>query len=86
MWQASRLSDGTFANYGLGWNIGSDTNHRQIYHSENKPGFAAIIRHYVDESLTVVLLVNVDNGIEADSDVGAISSRIAKMFSGQKHL
>lgn len=80
MWQPSRLGDGSLDNYGFGWNLGSDPRRRQIYHSGNKPGFASIIRHYIDESLTVVLLVNVDNGISADADVGAISYHVASIF------
>jgi len=80
MWQPSRLNGGSFAPYGLGWNIGSDPRRRQIYHSGNKPGFASIIRHYMDESLTVVVLTNVDNGIDADADVGAISYQVANIF------
>jgi hypothetical protein len=80
MWQPSHLGDGSSANYGFGWNLGSDPRRRQIYHSGNKPGFASIIRHYIDESLTVVLLVNVDNGIDADADVGAISYHVASIF------
>jgi CubicO group peptidase (beta-lactamase class C family) len=82
MWQAYRLSDGRSAGYGMGWNIGSDPQRRQIYHSGNKPGFASIIRHYPDESLTIVVLMNVDNQAvaNADADVGAISYRVAQLF------
>jgi D-alanyl-D-alanine carboxypeptidase len=80
MWQPSHLRDGAVANYGMGWNVASDPRRRQIYHSGSKPGFASIIRHYIDESLTIVLLANVDNGIAADSDVGAISYHVANMF------
>jgi len=76
MWSPSRLNDGTTAKYGLGWNIGSDPAHRQIYHSGNKPGFFSIIRHYVDEHLTVVLLANVDSEI----DVGALSYHISAFY------
>jgi CubicO group peptidase (beta-lactamase class C family) len=79
MWQPSRLNDGSFVPYGLGWNIGSDPRRRQIYHSGNKPGFASIIRYYVNESLTVVVLTNIDNAIDADA-VGAISYHVANIF------
>jgi D-alanyl-D-alanine carboxypeptidase len=82
MWQPYRLNNGTSAAYGLGWNVGSDPKRRQIYHSGNKPGFASIIRHYPDESLTVVVLVNVDNQYapDANADVGAISHGVADFF------
>ena len=77
MWQPSNLRDGTVGNYGMGWNVGSDPRRRQVYHSGNKPGFSAIIRHYLDESLTVVVLANVDNASVAGGDVGAISYHVA---------
>jgi len=80
MWQPSRLKDGTVANYGIGWNVGSDPRRRQVYHSGNKPGFSAIIRHYLDESLTVVALVNVDNVGVPGADVGAISYHVSDIF------
>ena len=76
MWSPTRLNDGTIAKYGFGWNIGSDPARRQIYHSDNKPGFFSIIRHYVDDHLTVVLLANADSGL----DVGAISYHVAAFY------
>ncbi len=80
MWQPSKLRDGTVANYGIGWNVGSDPRRRQVYHSGNKPGFSAITRHYLDESLTVVVLANVDNASVAGGDVGAISYHVSDIF------
>lgn len=82
MWQPHRLNDGTSAGYGMGWNIGSDPKRHQIYHSGNKPGFASIVRHYPDEALTVVVLLNVDNQLAegANGDVGAISHEVAACF------
>ncbi len=76
MWSPTRLNDGTIARYGFGWNIASDPGRRQIYHSGNKPGFFSIIRHYVDDHLTVVLLANADSGL----DVGAISFHVAAFY------
>jgi D-alanyl-D-alanine carboxypeptidase len=82
MWQRYQLNDGTSASYGMGWNVGSDPKRRQIYHSGNKPGFASIIRHYPDEGLTVVVLLNADNqpAEGANGDVGAISHEVAGFF------
>jgi D-alanyl-D-alanine carboxypeptidase len=80
MWQPSRLNDGSVAGYGYGWNVGSGPGRRNIFHSGNKPGFASIIRRYIDESLTIVVLANVDNGIDAGADVGAISFQVANIF------
>lgn len=76
MWVATRLNDGTTANYGLGWNIGADTARRQVYHSGNLPGFSAFIRHYPNERLTVILLSNVDKGV----DTGGLTYQIAAIY------
>jgi hypothetical protein len=76
MWSPTRLNDGTIARYGFGWNIGGDPTRRQIYHSGQKPGFFSVIRHYVDDHLTVVVLANADSGL----DVGAISFRVAAFY------
>ena len=80
MWQPTRLRTGALTSYGYGWNLGSNPQRLQIYHSGNKPGFSAIIRHYIDDRLTVVLLFNADNAFKPDGDVGAISYHVANIF------
>jgi D-alanyl-D-alanine carboxypeptidase len=76
MWLPTRLDDGTIANYGFGWNIGSDPLRKQIYHSGNKPGFSSIIRRYPDDRITVILLTNADQGV----DTGGITFRVAAFY------
>jgi len=71
------LSDGTDSNYGFGWTVGSNPKRRQIFVTGNKPGFSAIIRRYLDERLTVVVLANVENGI----DLGGTAFQLASFFS-----
>jgi hypothetical protein len=76
MWIPTRLNDGTTTNYGFGWNIGSNPVRKQIYHSGNKPGFSSIIRRYLDDGITVILLANSDQGV----DTGGITYRVAAFF------
>jgi D-alanyl-D-alanine carboxypeptidase len=71
-----RLTDGTDSNYGLGWSIGTNPKRRQIYVTGNKPGFSAIIRRYLDERLTVIVLANVESGI----DLGGTAFQLASFF------
>lgn len=74
------LPDGTRSNYGLGWSIGSDPKRRQIYHTGDKPGFSAMIRRYLDERLTVIILANVDNGL----DIGGMTFQLAGYFASPR--
>jgi len=71
------LPDGTDSNYGFGWTVGTNPKRRQVYVTGNKPGFSAIIRRYLDERLTVVVLANVENGI----DLGGTAFELANFFS-----
>lgn len=72
-----RLPDGTDSNCGFGWTVGTNPKRRQIYVTGNKPGFSAIIRRYLVERLTVVVLANVENGI----DMGGTAFQLASFFS-----
>jgi D-alanyl-D-alanine carboxypeptidase len=72
-----RLTDGTDSNYGLGWNVGINPKRKQIYVTGNKPGFSAIVRRYLDERLTVIVLANIESGI----DLGGMAFQLASFFS-----
>ena len=61
---------------GFGWNIGTDPAHKLVYHSGNKPGFSTIIRRYIDDRLTVILLSNTDEG----ADIGGVSYNVAQFY------
>jgi len=85
MLQPYRLNDGRLIPHGLGWNIEGESKEREVSHSGNKPGFSSSIRHFEDESLTVVVLLNVDTEDPRQGDAGAISYRVASAFLQQSH-
>lgn len=60
MWTIAKLNDGTLnpAHYGFGWFIDSVSGHRVIEHSGSWQGFEAYIARYVDDRITVVVLMN----------------------------
>jgi CubicO group peptidase (beta-lactamase class C family) len=60
MWAPVKLSDGTFAKYGLGWFIDSQNGHRRIHHDGGVPGFSSNFERYVDDKFTVIVLANTD--------------------------
>lgn len=64
IWTIYPLNDGkpNPANYGFGWEINSMNGHKVLEHSGAWQGFTCDISRYVDDSLTVVVLTNLDAG------------------------
>ena len=62
IWTIFKLNDGkaNTSNYGFGWEINSMNGHRIIEHSGGWVGFETHIARYVDDSVTVVVLKNLD--------------------------
>lgn len=75
MWTETPLADGTFAQYGLGWFVSRPGARRQVWHSGGLPGFAAQMRRYDDDRVTVILLMNLD-----DVDDDSIAAGIAELY------
>jgi CubicO group peptidase (beta-lactamase class C family) len=60
MWTVVKLKDGTpnKHHYGFAWGIDVINGHRVIEHSGSWQGFETHIAHYVDDKVTVVVLMN----------------------------
>jgi CubicO group peptidase (beta-lactamase class C family) len=77
MWTPATLNDGKKSKYGLGWGVNSYSVHRYVEHSGGHvTGFQSVIRRYLDNGLTVILLINQ----QGEADAGKIAARIAGMF------
>ncbi len=61
MWSPVRLNDGTTYGYGFGWFVGDLQGRKWIHHSGGVPGFVCEFDRFVDDGLTVVLMVNTGN-------------------------
>ena len=72
IWAVFPLNDGkpNPAGYGFGWNIGKQNGHKYIGHGGSWQGFTCNISRYPDDSLTVVVLTNLD---AAHSNPGMIA-------------
>jgi CubicO group peptidase (beta-lactamase class C family) len=80
MWTPVNLNNGkpNSDHYGFGWFIENDHGHRVIRHGGSWQGFKSHIARYVDDKLTVVVLLNL-----ADADPGKIAEHVAALyFSG----
>ncbi len=75
MWTPVTLADGTSHPYGFGWEIGSLNGHRQVQHGGSMPGFRSGFARFVDDQLTVIVLMNAE-----DMDRDAIVNGIAALY------
>lgn len=66
MWTPVKLNNGTTHPYGFGWELVSFRDRRLVYHSGGMPGFRAQFARLVDDKLTVIVLMNLD---DVDPDV-----------------
>jgi CubicO group peptidase (beta-lactamase class C family) len=62
MWTRARLNDGEEAPYGFGWRLERVNGMREIGHAGSLPGFRAYYARYPDQDLTIIALVNANNG------------------------
>ncbi len=76
MWTPVTLNDGSTYPYGFGWGIGAVNGRRLIEHSGGWQGFLTHIVRYLDDRLTVVVLVNL---AAPDSKPGDIAHQIAAL-------
>jgi D-alanyl-D-alanine carboxypeptidase len=72
MWTPVTLNDGSSYPYGFGWMFASVRGHKLVHHPGGMPGFRSDIARFVDEGLTLIVLMNLD-----DVDVDAIVRGLA---------
>jgi len=58
MWTPMTLKDGKATDYGFGWFLSSVKQHTNIHHNGAINGFLANMSRFVDDKLTVIVLVN----------------------------
>jgi CubicO group peptidase (beta-lactamase class C family) len=77
MWTVAKLKNGqpNSDNYGFAWVIGEKKGHKVIGHGGSWQGFKTHISRYVDDKLTVVVLIN-----QGEADPGPITDRVAEMY------
>jgi hypothetical protein len=75
MWTPASLSDGTTCRYGFGWELDSLQGRRLVHHSGGMPGARAEFARLVDDGLTIILLMNLD-----DVDIDTILNGVAALY------
>lgn len=75
MWTSTPLVGGGVSDYGFGWGIGNPRGHRLVSHDGAQPGFRASFLRFVDDRVSVVVLVN-----ESGSPAGLLANNIAEHY------
>ncbi len=81
MWTPVTLNDGKSYPYGFGWMIGNVGGYRLVHHSGGMPGARSSFARFVDEGLTFILLMNLD-----DVDIDSIVGGLAKLYLPSRAL
>jgi D-alanyl-D-alanine carboxypeptidase len=75
MWTRTNLRDGSTAPYGLGWFVSSNKGRTRVQHTGGMPGARAGFVRYLEDRLTIIVLMNLD-----DVDIDAIVSGLAELY------
>jgi hypothetical protein len=75
MWTPVKLNSGISYPYGFGWQLGELRGRKLVHHSGGMPGFRAAFARLVDDQLTIIVLMNLD-----DVDVNSIVHGIAALY------
>ena len=75
MWTPVTLNDGTSSRYGFGWELGVLGGRKVVYHRGGMPGTRAAFARLVDDQLSFIVLMNLD-----DVDVDSILQGIAALY------
>ena len=79
IWTVYPLNDGkpNPAGYGFAWEIGRQNDHKRIEHGGAWQGFTCDISRYPDDSLTVVVLTNLDAGHSNPATIAHVVAGLA---------
>jgi CubicO group peptidase (beta-lactamase class C family) len=79
MYAPQFAADGSGGSYGLGWQLGKNEDHRRVGHAGSINGFRVFLGRYLDDSVTIILLSN----IETEDIVSIIGGLEQIIFNGE---
>lgn len=72
MWTPVELNDGTTYPYGFGWQLGTHSGRRMVFHGGGGPGARTMFARFLDDRLSIIILANLDD-IDIDSILGIVA-------------
>jgi CubicO group peptidase (beta-lactamase class C family) len=81
MWTPAKTNDGKATEYGFGWALSTVNGHARIHHGGAWQGFSSYIDRYVDDKLTVIVLMNLAPGGKGrpGGNPGKIAAEVAAL-------
>jgi hypothetical protein len=73
MWTPVRLNDGTTSRYGYGWQLATNGGRTQVYHGGGGPGARASFTRFLEDRLSIIVLINMDD-VDADAIVHGLAT------------
>lgn len=73
MWTPVKLNDGSTHPYGFGWQLASHGGRKLVHHGGGMPGARAAFARFVDDRLTIIVLMNLDD-VDKDSIVYGVAA------------
>ena len=73
MWTPVTLNDGATYPYGFGWMMTTVKGHRLIHHPGGMPGFRSDIARFVDDDVSIIVLMNLDD-VDIDAIIGGLAA------------
>ena len=77
IWTPVTLNNGKRYPYGFGWDVTQQNGHRLLEHDGAWQGFTTHISRYLDDRLTVVVLINLDSD---NADADKIANGVASLY------
>lgn len=77
--QPGQLENGALVNYGYGLAVWTVAGHRAIRHSGSEAGYRAVITHFPESDVTIVMLAN------TPIDLGGLTEDVAQIYLGEGH-
>ncbi len=75
MWTPVRLNGGTTSGYGYGWQLVTNRGRTQVYHGGGGPGARASFARFLEDRLSIIVLINMD-----DVDIDTIVQGLAALY------
>ncbi|MCI0390873.1 MAG: beta-lactamase family protein [Acidobacteria bacterium] len=83
MWTPVTLNDGASYPYGFGWELGSHRGRKLVSHGGGGPGARAKFARFVDDRLTIIVLINLDD-VDLDSIVRGVAEFYLPATAGSR--
>ena len=77
-----RLNNGTYSDYGFGWNIIEDDTKKVVFHTGGLNGYRTMIWRDLDKKITIILLTNNGDALQ----MWPVTNAVLAIMGGKKYV